>query len=152
MLNHTLPSIEEFAAFLDGNLSQDEMQQFSKSAANDGTLNQLLNANSVVDETLNSLVGADLQLPFNLMGTDFELPSISSEEISTLASLSPKPIGDTLVAAYADDDFSMFSEVKQGDHTDEGEDTHDESSLTTLNNDSLDNNDDLSGSISNNIY
>lgn len=45
MLKHTsLPSIEEFAAFLDGNLSANDMQQFTKLAAHDDALHQLLHA------------------------------------------------------------------------------------------------------------
>lgn len=45
MLKHTsLPSIEEFAAFLDGNLSANDMQQFTQLAAHDDALHQLLHA------------------------------------------------------------------------------------------------------------
>lgn len=52
MLKHTsLPSIEEFAAFLDGNLSANDMQQFTQLAAHDNALHQLLHANSVIDDT-----------------------------------------------------------------------------------------------------
>ena len=55
MLSHTLPSIEEFAAFLDGNLSRNEMQQFSEIAADNDALRQLLDANSIIDETLSNV-------------------------------------------------------------------------------------------------
>lgn len=75
MLKHTsLPSIEEFAAFLDGNLSANDMQQFTKLAAHDDALHQLLHANSVVDDTLDGFKDADLQLPADLMNADFEFP------------------------------------------------------------------------------
>lgn len=151
MFNHTIPSIEEFAAFLDGNLSQSEMQQFSRFAEQDEILHQLLDANSVVDESLNGFTDAELQLPSDLVGVDFELPTIPSEEVSTLVSLSPEPVDDMLVTACSDNDVSMFSEINQDDNTTIGEGMHDDSLLATPDNDGLDNNNDLSDSFSDNI-
>lgn len=151
MFNHTIPSIEEFAAFLDGNLSQNEMHQFSQFAEQDETLHQLLDANSVVDDTLNGFTDAELQLPSDLVGADFELPTISSEDVSTLVSLSPEPKEDMLVAACSDDDVSMFSGIDQDDHTNTVDDMHDDSSLATSGDDGFGNSDDLSDSFSDNI-
>lgn len=151
MFNHTIPSIEEFAAFLDGNLSQSEMHQFSRFAEQDETLHQLLDANSVVDESLNGFTDAELQLPSDLVGVDFELPTIPSEEVSTLVSLSPEPVDDMLVTACSDNDVSMFSEINQDDNTTIGEGMHDDSLLATPDIDGFDNNNDLSDSFSDNI-
>lgn len=148
MLNHTsLPSIEAFAAFLDSNLSQHDMQQFSQLAAHDGALHQLLDANSLVDDTINGLTDADLQLPSDLMSADFELPAIpSSEEASSLISLFPEPIDDLFATACAADDVSMFSDMSQDDAATIGEYMHDDPSLT------MPDNGDLSGSFSDDIY
>lgn len=151
MFNHTIPSIEEFAAFLDGNLSQNEMHQFSQFVEHDETLHQLLDANSVVDDTLNGFTDAELQLPSDLLGVDFELPTIPSEEVSTLVSLSPEPVDDMLVTACSDNDVSMFSEINQDDNTTIGEGVHDDSLLTTPDNDGFDNNNDSSDLFSDNI-
>ena len=153
MLKHTsLPSIEEFAAFLDGNLSANDMQQFTQWAAHDDALHQLLHANSVVDDTLDGLTDADLQLPADLMNADFELPEIpSSDDASMLVSLSPEPMDDKLVAACADDDVSMFSGIDQDDHTNTVDDMHDDSSLATSHDDGFGNSDDLSDTFSDNI-
>lgn len=150
MLNHTLPSIEEFAAYLDGNLSQDGMRQFSQFAEHDETLHQLLNANAIVDESLNALTDADMQLPSDLAGADFELPIIPDDHVSTLVSLSPEPMDDMLVAACAHD-VSMFSEMNQDDHTVAGDGMQDESSQTMPDNDGFDSNDDMAGLFSDNI-
>lgn len=151
MFNHTLPSIEEFAAFLDGNLSQSEMHQFSQFVEHDETLHQLLGANSVVDESLGGFTDAELQLPSDLLGVDFDLPTIPSEEVSTLVSLSPEPVDDMLVTACSDNDVSMFSEINQDDNTTIGEGMHDDSLLTTPDNDGFDNNNDSSDTFSDNI-
>ena len=68
--------IGEFAAYLDGNLSQSEMLRFSQMAARDGALHQLLEASEEVDDTLAGFTDTDLQLPREIMGSDFELPDI----------------------------------------------------------------------------
>lgn len=147
MLKHTsLPSIEEFAAFLDGNLSANDMQQFTQLAAHDNALHQLLHANSVIDDTFDGFKDSDLQLPADLINADFELPEIhSSEDAPTLVSPSPEPMDDMLVAVCADDDVSMFSDINQDDHTTMGEEMQDDSSLT------MPDNDDLSGSFSDDL-
>ena len=80
MSKHSLPSIEQFAAYLDGNLPQSEMQQFSQLAEHDSALNQLLDASSMVDSTLAGFSDSDLQLPPEMVGSDFELPEIDDFE------------------------------------------------------------------------
>lgn len=151
MFNHSIPSIEEFAAFLDGNLSQSEMHQFSQFAEKDVTLHQLLDANSVVDESLNGFTDAELQLPSDLVGAGFELPTISFEDVSTLVSLLPEPEDDMLVAACSDDDVSMFSGIDQYNHTNTVDDMHDDSSLATSGDDGFGYSDDSSDTFSDNI-
>ena len=91
MFKQSLPSIEQFAAFLDGNLSQSEMLQFSQFAEHDGALHQLLDASSVVDNTIAGFTDSDLQLPPEIVGSDFELPTIPAEGISPLVTLTPEP-------------------------------------------------------------
>lgn len=80
MLKHSLPSIEQFAAYLDGNLSQSEMQQFSNLAEHDGVLHQLLDASTLVDDTISHFTDTDLQLPPEIAAQYFELPNIESIE------------------------------------------------------------------------
>lgn len=79
MYKHSLPSIEQFAAYLDGNLSQSEMLQFSQLAEHESALHQLLDASSVVDNTLASFTDSDLQMPLEIMGEDFSLPNIEND-------------------------------------------------------------------------
>ena len=138
MLSHTLPSIEEFAAFLDGNLSQNEMQQFSEIAVDNDALRQLLDANSVINETLNNMTEADLQLPSDLAETDFDLPTILPGEVSALVALSPEPVDDVLVAACSD--------IEQDDHVIIGEGMYNDSSQTTPDDNGFDSSGDLSDS------
>lgn len=75
-----LPSIEQIAAFLDGNLSEKDMQQFSLLAEHDSTLRQLLDASSEVDEAMTNFTDVDLQLPTDIAGSSFELPELDNYE------------------------------------------------------------------------
>ena len=146
MLSHTLPSIEEFAAFLDGNLSRNEMLQFSEIAVNNDALRQLLDANSVINETLNNMTEADLQLPSDLAETDFDLPTLLPGEVSALVALSPEPVDDVLVAACVADEISAFSDIEQDDHVIIGEGMYNDSSQTTPDDNGFDSSGDLSDS------
>lgn len=77
-------SIEQFAAYLDGNLPEAEMQQISKLAAQDENLGRLLEASSLVDDTLLSYEKQGLELPDEIASMDFELPDINNLDIFTL--------------------------------------------------------------------
>ena len=147
MDKHSLPSIEKFAAFLDGNLPQDEMQQFSQMAEHDSVLHQLLNASEVVDNTLASFTDSDMQLPPEITGSSFEIPTIPADGISPLVTLTPEPIDDMLVAAAcADEDISMFSDDNPEDHSCIGNELTDDSSHLIPGDDNFGSGDDLSSS------
>lgn len=75
-----LPSIEKFAAYLDGNLSQDEMLQFSRLITKNENLMNFLDANADIEETLASYGEADLQLPHEVAERNFNLPQIENIE------------------------------------------------------------------------
>lgn len=148
MFKHSLPSIEQFAAYLDGNLSQSEMQQFSQLAEHESALHLLLDANSVVDNTLASFTDSDLQLPSEIASPEFELPTIPLDGISPLVTLSPEPMDDMLVAAaaYADEDISAFSDVNFKENNTIGGELHDESSNLMPEDDDFGSGEDLSSS------
>lgn len=152
MFKHSLPSIEQFAAFLDGNLSQSEMQQFSHLAEHDSMLHQLLDANAMVDNTLASFTDSDLQLPSEVYGSDFTIPQISESGISQFVNLSPEPMDDMIIAAScADEDSSIFSCENQEVHISLDDEINNESSFTISDNNGFDNSGDLSNSFSDDI-
>ena len=80
MDKHILPSIEQFAAYLDGNLSESEMKQMSELVERNPLLNQLFDANTIVDDTIARFTDADIQLPQEIANLDFELPGIEKNE------------------------------------------------------------------------
>ena len=115
----SFPSIEKFAAFLDGNLPQDEIQQFSRLAEQDEMIHQILDASSIIDDTIAGFTESDLQLPPEIAGSSFEIPSIPSIGISPLVTLTPSPTDDIMVAAAcANEDFQHFSDNPSIDNID----------------------------------
>ena len=153
MFKHSLPSIEQFAAYLDGNLSQSEMQQFSQLAEHDGALHQMLDASDVVDNTISGFTDSDLQLPPEIVGSDFELPTIPAEGITPLVTLTQEQMDGMLVdaAASVEEDISLFSDVNPEDNTTIGGELHDDSSPLMSENDSYGSEDDLSSSLPDNL-
>lgn len=84
MFKHSLPSIEQFAAYLDGNLPEAEMPQFSQLAEHDNALHQLLDASDAVDDTIAGFTDADLQLPNEIIGSDFVLPDVDNVDFLSM--------------------------------------------------------------------
>lgn len=81
MDKHNFLTIEKLAAYFDGNMSQSEMRHFVQLSEHDEDLHQLLDASSVVDDTIASYNEHDLQLPNEIAGMNFELPDIENENL-----------------------------------------------------------------------
>lgn len=69
-------SIEEFAAYWDGNLSDDEMERVSSVIENDESMQNISFHNESVEENLADCEFTDLSLPEELSSLDFEIPQI----------------------------------------------------------------------------
>lgn len=89
-------SIEEFAAYMDGNLSDDEMQRVSTVVEHDDTMQDVLDSMEQSELTLSEYTPDDLQLPDEITGGGFELPEIKKEIVFN------PPLWDCMrVAAFA---------------------------------------------------
>ena len=146
MDKQSLPSIEKFAAYLDGNLSPDEMQQFSQLAEHNAAFHQILAANAVIDEAISSYSESDLQLPSEIFGSSFCLPTIPSEAPSDLTRLTPEPWYNEFtevaaVAASIEEEIQSFSEIDSGDNDISIPDYSDEMINLMPENDGFDNSD-----------
>ena len=104
-------SVEKFAAFLDGNLLPDEMQQMSSMVESNEMMHDIYAASKLTDETLTNYTDDDLTLPEEMTSAKFELPHVfrdfQSSELSE----------DFEVAACADvaDEFEIDNEVSSND-------------------------------------
>ena len=111
-------SIEKFAAFLDGNLLPEEMEQISSEVNNDEMMRDILSASKQVDETIDSYTPEDLVLPDELTLSNFEFPSLVENSVPYIAT------GDYEVAACASplaDDFCIDGDNITSEVTDTNE-------------------------------
>lgn len=67
-------SIEEFAAYLDGNLSDDEMQRVSSVIENDEAMQDIAVNNQSIEVALSNCGSSEFTLPDELTSLDFEIP------------------------------------------------------------------------------
>ena len=67
-------SIEEFAAYLDGNLSDDEMQRVSSVIENDEAMQDIAVNNLSIEDALPHCESSEFTLPDELTSLDFEIP------------------------------------------------------------------------------
>ena len=101
-------SIEDFAAYLDGNLSMQEANRITDLAQEDESIKRLLDANDVINKTLSSYSGKDLELPQEIESLSFELPNLHDDNLRFVG-LSPESASyiDFAAAACADTDFNI---------------------------------------------
>lgn len=109
MDKHFTPSIsiEKFAAFLDGNLPQDEMQNTSSTIENDEALKAILDTSNMIDTTLENGISDDVQIPDDIANLEFDLPNLTENS----ADFDMFNIDDTPdVSTCAGDSF--YSDIK----------------------------------------
>lgn len=121
-------SIEKFAAFLDGNLLPDEMEQISSEVNNDEMMRDILSASKQVDETIDSYNPEDLVLPDELSSYDFEFPSLSEESVPYIET------GDYEVAACASPAVDDFGSIEEDNIPLEVTDTNEDQIIDNSNN------------------
>lgn len=95
-------SIEKFAAFLDGNLPQDEMQNIPSTIEHDEALKAILDTSDMIDTTLENDISDDVQIPDEIANLEFNLPNLTENS----ADFDMFHIDDTpAISTYADDSF-----------------------------------------------
>lgn len=74
-------SIEEFAAYLDGNLSDDEMQRVSSVIENDEEMQGVMDGMEQTELTLAEYEQEDMQVPEEIKKDFFSLPNVSKNNL-----------------------------------------------------------------------
>lgn len=95
-------SIEKFAAFLDRNLPQDELQNISSTIEHDEALKAILDTSNMIDTTLENDISDDVQIPDEIANLEFDLPNLTENTVD----FDMFHIEDTpTISTYADDSF-----------------------------------------------
>lgn len=74
-------SIEEFAAYLDGNLTIEDMNRVSSVIDSNSDMHSIANSVQLVDETLASYSPLELTLPDDISSMDFSIPQINNMDM-----------------------------------------------------------------------
>lgn len=77
-------SIEEFAAYIDGNLSDDEMQRISSVIEYDDTMQDIVGQNAIVEDLQEAYYTDDYILPLEIESLDFNIPEITLLESNSI--------------------------------------------------------------------
>lgn len=73
-------SIEEMAAYLDGNLSASDMQHMSSIIEKDDSLKEIVELSDQIDDNLIVASSDTFIIPLDIQSTEFQLPEIMAEE------------------------------------------------------------------------
>lgn len=103
-------SIEKLAAYMDGNLTQDEMSQMRQLAEDNSELHQMLESSDVIDNEIASYDGQDMQLPDEIIGADFRILDI--ENVDFFSALGDSFDEDDNLYGQEDTNADDFSEIE----------------------------------------
>ena len=70
-------SIEEFAAYLDGNLTEDGMNEVASAINSEDNLHAIMTRCQTVDDTLANYEPLQLTVPDEISTMDFEIPNVN---------------------------------------------------------------------------
>lgn len=85
-LFNPLVSIENFAAYLDGNLTQEGMDIISSIVDSDETMRDLLTSSRAVDAVLSNYESMAIAIPDELSSLDFDIPNLENIETGDIFS------------------------------------------------------------------
>ena len=110
-------SIEEFAAYLDGNLSDDEMQRIDSVIENDESMQGVMDSMEQSELTLAEYTPDDLHLPEEIVDGELDLPDIDNHHVGGGGIFNPYSAVAACVAAPIAFDYlnDSFDEIEGND-------------------------------------
>lgn len=110
-------SIEEFAAYMDGNLSDDEMQRISSVIEYDDTMQDVMDSMEQSEMTLDGYGQEDMQMPEEIADGEFDLPETDNHHVGGGGFFNPFSAVAACVAAPIALDYlnDSFDEIEVND-------------------------------------
>ena len=110
-------SIEEFAAYMDGNLSDDEMQRIDSVIENDESMQGVMDSMEQSELTLAEYTPDDIQLPEEIVDGELDLPDIDNHHVGGGGIFNPYSAVAACVAAPIAFDYlnDSFDEIEGND-------------------------------------
>lgn len=101
-------SVEQFAAYLDGNLMPDEMQKISSLVSKETDLRMLLETNVSIERTLAEYSDNDVALPEELRTLDFSVPEFDGGTLGAVNFSPELSENNSLTGEYLEDESNAF--------------------------------------------
>lgn len=121
-------SIEEFAAYLDGNLTEDGMNEIASAIHSDDSLQDIMSSCHTIDDTIANYEPLQLTIPEDI-AADFEIPQVDDNDYLNVGDWADLDVAACTIDPFTpeiidtDDDTSSMSS-----HTDFTDDSTDISS------------------------
>ena len=118
-------SIEEFAAYLDGNLTEDRMNEVASAIHSDDSLQDIMSSCHTIDDTIANYEPLQLTIPEDI-AADFEIPQVDDNDYLNVGDWADLDVAACTIAPFTpeiidtDDDTSSIS--SHTDFTDDSED------------------------------
>lgn len=109
-------SIEEFAAYLDGNLTEDGMNEVASAIQSDGFLQNVMSSCHTVDETVSAYEPLQLTVPEEISSTDFEIPQVDVDDYLNIGDWADLDVAACVIdpingePASSEDDISYIND------------------------------------------
>lgn len=114
-------SIEEFAAYLDGNLSEEDMERVNSIIEQNDTMQDVMNCIGLSDNALEEQISYGTEIPDDILNSEFEIPdvglSIHLNNDYTDVMLNSDDTSMGIVALYENDyndDNELLNETEDG--------------------------------------
>lgn len=128
-------SIEDFAAYLDGNLLPEDMDNVSAIIENDSAMQDIAFNFQAIDDTMTNNEPLEFMLPNELSSLDFEIPSIDNniynddfydiqKVADTLAMDETTGADDVDIDTYTNDDTSVLGHQNLSDYSTDNNDNN----------------------------
>ena len=112
-------SIEEFAAYLDGNLTEDGMNEVASAINSEDNLHAIMSSCQTVDDTLANYEPLQLTVPDEISTMDFEIPNVNNGDylnIGDWADLDVAACSACAADASVDDFMNPGNDVASTNH------------------------------------
>ena len=116
-------SIEEFAAYLDGNLTEDGMNEVATVIHSDESLQDIMSSCHTIDDTIANYEPLQLTVPEDISSTDFEIPQMEDNDYLNIGDWADLDVAACAIDAMCTeaDSSSMSNHIGLEDGTSDGE-------------------------------
>lgn len=138
-------SIEEFAAYLDGNLTENGMNKVALAIYSDNSLQDIMSSCHTIDDTIANYEPLQLTAPKDISSTDFEIPQMDDNDYLNVGDWEDLDVAACAVDSFVadamgteDDSSSMTDHIGLDEDSSDITSDHWETDLSdTMSNDEL---------------